>query len=42
MPEHEGVPGTVKIIKDGAYGVLFDGTKKTHKWYAGDELEKAT
>lgn len=42
MPEHKGVPGTVKIVKQGAYGVLFDGTSNIHKWYAGDELTPAT
>lgn len=42
MPEHKGVPGTVKIVQDGAYGILFDGIAGVHKWYRGDELESAS
>ena len=38
MPEHEGVAGTVKIVDGDSIGVLFDGTKAVHKWYAPDEL----
>lgn len=40
MPSHKGVPGSVTLIEGTNIGVLFDGTKAVHKWYAPKELQK--
>ena len=40
MPEHAGVPGTVRIVQGEAIGVEFDNAPgEVHKWYAPGELE---
>ena len=42
MPEHKGVPGTVRIVSGTNIGIEFDGISGVHKWYAPDELQPAS